>query len=40
MKMNKEQNKVRIPGGIVWLANEAQGLNQLIHEVNHVALKY
>ena len=43
MKMNKEQNKVRILGGIVWLANEAQGLNQLIREVNHVAflwLKY
>ena len=37
MKMNKEQNKVRIPGGIVWLANEAQDLNQLIREVNHVA---
>ena len=30
MKMNKEQNE--IPGEIVWLVNEVQGRNQLIHE--------
>ena len=30
MKMNKEQNE--IPGEIVWLINEVQGRNQLIHE--------
>ena len=30
MKMNKEQNEIL--GEIVWLVNEVQGRNQLIHE--------
>ena len=30
MKMNEEQNE--IPGEIVWLVNEVQDRNQLIHE--------